>query len=167
MKTTFSQMPKISVNLSRTTMLKDDIVNIYHSIIQKYGIAPEKIEIEITESAIVQNHEQITKTIDELKNIGFIISMDDFGTGYSALYKLQDINIDILKIDGKFIEHIQNSEKGFSLVKNILAMSKDLHLTTVAECIETQEQLDLLQELGCDTGQGYLLAKPMELDLFD
>ena len=154
-------LPSISINLSGKTLLKPSLVEDYCAIREKYNIKPSQIEIEITESAIVENFAEVNKRIKELKDAGFTISMDDFGTGVSSLNRLQDINVDILKLDRGFINKTFEEEKGILIMRNILSMSKDLKIETVAEGIETKEQFELLKDMGCDIGQGYYLSRPL------
>lgn len=157
---------KISINLSGKTLLEDNLIETYSKILNKYNISSKFIEIEITESAVINNFGTVNFKINELKKLGFKVSMDDFGTGTSSLNRLQDISVDIIKLDRGFINSTLSKEKGVRILKNIIMMSKDLNLITVAEGIETKEQLELLKKLGCNIGQGYYFAKPLEIKEF-
>ena len=132
-----------------------------------YNLETSQIEIELTESAFVNNSEKIKKNIDDLKNRGFNISIDDFGVGVSSLSRLKDMNVDELKLDKSFINSNIITDKGISILKNVIAMSKDLQLNVVAEGIETKEQMNILFDLGCDVGQGYYFAKPLVIKDFN
>ena len=159
--------PRISVNLSGVTATVDNVAMIYNEILNKYKLAASRIEIELTESAFVNNSKKVRKNIDDFKKFGFNLSIDDFGIGVSSLSRLKDMNVDELKLDKSFIGSNLLTDKGISIIKNIISLSKDLHLNVVAEGIETEEQLDILLNLGCDIGQGYYFAKPLKIDDFN
>lgn len=159
--------PVISVNLSGITLLQDNLLEKYTEILNEYHISPEKIEIEITESAIIENFEIVHSRVAALREIGFSISIDDFGTGISSLNRLQDITADVIKLDRGFINATLAKDKGISIIKNVLRMADDLNLVTVAEGIETESQASLLEELGCEIGQGYYYSKPIERNEFE
>ncbi len=159
--------PRISVNLSGVTATVDNVALIYKEILNNYKLDPSKIEIELTESAFVNNSKKIKKNIDDFKKYGFNLSIDDFGIGVSSLSRLKDMNVDELKLDKSFIGSNLLTDKGISIIKNIISLSKDLHLNVVAEGIETEEQLAILLNLGCDVGQGYYFAKPLNIKDFN
>lgn len=148
-------MPVISINLSGVTLMKTTVVNKILSILAEYDVKPNQIELEITESAFVHNFDLAVARIDRFMELGFGISMDDFGCGESSFGRLKDISIDVLKID-----------KADLILRNIVKLAKDLHLKTVVEGIETIEQRDLITEMGCDLGQGYLFSKPVPANEF-
>ncbi|MFI3201207.1 MAG: EAL domain-containing protein [Eubacteriales bacterium] len=154
-------LPKISVNLSGITLLQEDLLERILEIIGKYHIAPKTIELEITESAIVDKFELVVKIIQELIHCGFTISMDDFGSGISSLNRLKDIQVHILKIDREFLSNTLEDRKGAIIIGNIVQMAHQLGIQTIAEGIENRDQLILLGDLGCDMGQGYYFAKPL------
>lgn len=154
-------VPKISLNISSITMLRLDLVEQLVNIVQKHGVSPEQLDLEITESAFVDGFDEAISRIDTLRALKFTISIDDFGTGISTLHRLKDIEADILKIDRAFIVDALENDKGKTIIKNIISMSKELEIMTVAEGIETREQLELLKELQCDVGQGYYFSRPM------
>lgn len=163
---TQKDIPIISVNVSGITILKENVVKKIMNILDKYGINPEQIDLEITESAFVGSFAQAAKQIDILREAGFTISMDDFGAGISSLNRLKEINIDTLKIDRGFIVDTLDNPKGKQIIKSVIEMSKALSIETVAEGIETNEQLEFLEELGCDIGQGYYFSRPLEEEKF-
>lgn len=157
-------IPRISVNLSGITILKSDVVNNLLNILKDYDLESKHLELEITESAMIDNFQSLANKVDELRQVGFIVSMDDFGSGLSSLNRLKDIHFDIIKIDKLFIENTLESERGIYIIENIIRMSKYLDLLTVAEGIETENQAKLLKKLGCNIAQGYYFAKPMPED---
>ena len=160
-------LPAISINLSGKSLLNSSLVDDYCNILNKYNVLPTQIEIEITESVFVDNFDVVKNRINEFKNAGFKIAMDDFGTGVSSLNRLQNVQVDIIKLDKGFLNNTFEEEKGISIIKNILAMSKDLKIITVAEGVETKEQLELLQKMECDIGQGYYFSKPITQSEFE
>ncbi len=161
-----NDFPTISVNLSGVTAIIDNLAEQYLAILDRYEVQPSQIEIELTESAFVMNSKKVRHNLEELKNSGFGLSIDDFGIGFSSLSRLKDMNVDELKLDRSFIASNLISDRGIAILKNVISLSKDLHLNVVAEGIETEEQMNVLLSLGCDIGQGYFFAKPMEIDDF-
>ena len=155
------KLPVISVNLSGRTLLNNDLVKDYCNIVNKYNLSTNQIEIEITEGVFIDNHDLIKERLKEFKDAGFTISMDDFGSGVSSLNRLQNIDVDIIKLDKVFIEKTINNEKGHTIVKNIVNMCKELNIKTVAEGIENKLQLDKLKSINCDIGQGYYFSKAL------
>lgn len=110
---------------------------------------------------IKDNFQMVIKNIENLREIGFIVSMDDFGSGLSSLNRLKDIDVDVLKLDKLFIEDTLDSERGVYIIENIIKMSENLNIETVAEGIETKNQAELLKNLGCNIAQGYYFSKPI------
>lgn len=154
-------MHKISVNVSGVSFAEPDLVQNFLQIIEDYGVASDRIEIEITESAIVTEFETIRYQIDALKKEGFTVSMDDFGAGLSSLNRLKDIPIDVLKIDKEFLGLNMIGQRGEAIIESIIDMTKKIEVETVAEGVETAHQVALLKNLACDTAQGYYYAKPL------
>lgn len=157
----------VSINQSRLHLHNPAYVDTLKSIIEKYDIKPEVIELEITESAFSCNMDIMFDVTRRLHNIGFRIAIDDFGSGYSALNMLKDIFIDVVKLDREFFKEPPNKVRGKKIIKNIIMMAKDLGIETVAEGVETKEQVEFLREIGCDLAQGYYYAKPMTMSDFD
>jgi diguanylate cyclase (GGDEF)-like protein len=152
---------KISVNLSAQDLRKTDLVEAIDGVLEQTGLTGDCLTLEITESMLV---EDINKTIDllnQLKARKIQISIDDFGTGYSSLNYLHRLPADFLKIDRSFVGQMQPDNRNYQVVSTIIALSNQLGLATVAEGIETQEQQQWLQQLGCELGQGYLFSKPL------
>ena len=151
-----------SINISKEHFAYDNFIQEYYDMIKRTNVPRELIELEITESASVYKGIDLKQITKDMKQKGFTIALDDFGTGYSSLNMLQDLNIDVLKIDKSFIDRIDES----NLVKYIIDMAKDFNIKTVAEGVETKEQVDILKNMGCDMAQGYYYAKPLSRDDF-
>jgi diguanylate cyclase (GGDEF)-like protein/PAS domain S-box-containing protein len=148
----------ISVNLSPRQLLDEGIVERVRSVLADSGLAPSSLVLEITEGAMVQDTELAIERLEALKELGVRLAIDDFGTGYSSLSYLHRFPIDIVKIDRSFVEQLATGES--SLASAIVSMAQALHLTTIAEGIETEQQIGLLRALGCDLAQGFHLAVP-------
>ena len=164
-KEKYEKCPVISVNVSREHFLDEHFLEKYMMIAEKYGIDTNRIDFEITESAMIEAGIDIVEIMNKMKKLGFIISIDDFGTGYSSLNALQDIPADILKIDKSFVDRIGKNEK--NIIDYILIIAKELKLITIAEGVETKEQREYLLERGCDIIQGYYYSKPMPEEEFE
>lgn len=151
----------IAVNVSGVQLKRDDIVATVHDALSNAGLPGSALKIELTESAIVSDPERIREVFHRLKALGCKIAMDDFGTGYSSLAYLQTFPIDVLKIDQSFIAGMLDSEDSQNIIDAILSLSRALHMTTVAEGIETELQMRAIRAAGCDIGQGYYFARPL------
>lgn len=157
----------VSVNVSRADIYQADIVDILTGILKKYGLPPSRLHLEITESAYTEHPEQIIQTVGRLHQLGFIIEMDDFGSGYSSLNMLNEMPMDVLKLDMKFIQSDVENASSQGILLFIVGLARYMKLSVTAEGVETHEQLEHLRELGCDQAQGYYLAKPMALKEFE
>lgn len=157
----------VSVNVSRADVYRIDLADTLLNLTRKYGVDPACLHLEITESAYAENPTQIISTVEELRKYGFLIEMDDFGSGYSSLSMLSQMNLDILKLDMKFIQNETAKPAEQSILNDIINMAHRMQLSVVAEGVETQEQMERLQAVGCDCVQGYYLAKPMSVDDFE
>lgn len=151
----------MSINISAIQYKKADFVQHLMSLIEKYQVNPEMIELEITETVLIDNQESVVEKLNVLKEYGIKISLDDFGTGYSSLSYLKGLPIDTLKIDKSFIDTVICDSSTRVITESIIAMVKKLGCETVAEGVETIEQLSYLQAIKCDHIQGFLLGKPM------
>ncbi len=152
---------RVSVNVS-TTQLKDDhLIDIIKSIPGKTGMDLKHLEIEITESVLMNSFEHNLKLINQMKELGCSIALDDFGTGYSSFNYLTQIPIDTLKIDKSFIDGICSNEKDRCIADSIIDLAHKMDISVVAEGVEDNEQLQILQNQFCDTLQGYLFSKPL------
>ncbi|WP_026692026.1 EAL domain-containing protein [Peribacillus kribbensis] len=150
----------MAVNLSARQLFQANIVDRIQFILKETGLSPEYLEIEITES-MVMDVQSTLPILKELKRIGVRISLDDFGTGYSSLYYLKEFPIDIIKIDQSFVRNCTMDMKDSTIVKAIIAMSHELKLEVIAEGIESKDQLIFLQQHLCNKGQGYFFSKPL------
>ena len=148
-------------------MLQFRLCEVFTALIKKYEIPSRLLEIEITESAYAENFDQLIATVNELRACGFTVLMDDFGSGYSSLNMLSNIELDILKIDMKFLDtsNHQNTRNS-SILESITSMGRWLGLRMIAEGVETHEQADRLLNLDCEYMQGYYFYKPMSRDHF-
>lgn len=157
----------ISVNISRLHFANPHLAEIIKEIVDQYEVPYNLIELELTESAFLQNKLALIKTVNLLRDYGFLISMDDFGAGYSSLNSLKDLPLDVVKLDGELFRMTNEVERGLTVIRNTITMAKDLHMKVVAECIETREQVEFLCNVGCDIIQGYYFAKPMPVNQFE
>ena len=164
LKKEFKEIPKISVNISKESLIDSKFLEKYEKIMKKYDIMPEEIELEITERTTVNNDIDIQKILNEVNQKGFSIAIDDFGTGYSSLNMLEIIPIDTLKIDKSFIDRIDISEEKTNFIEIIMFITKKLNLKTVAEGVETIEQVNYLKRWNCDLVQGYVYQKPLKFE---
>jgi diguanylate cyclase len=152
---------RIAVNLSQIQLRTPRVVEHILAITTRHGVAPAMLMFEITETVAMQNADETMRTIDLLQQAGFDLAIDDFGTGYSSLSYLQQFGVQQMKVDRTFINNLTNTPKGRSIVAAIIRLAHSLDMEVVAEGVETQAQLAMLQELNCDQTQGYLLARPM------
>tara|TARA_R110002110_G_scaffold205066_7_gene417159 strand:+ start:303627 stop:305804 length:2178 start_codon:yes stop_codon:yes gene_type:complete len=151
----------VAVNLSARQLQDDEIVSTIANALKRFDLAPECLDLEITETVIMGNMSSCLDVLNELKSMGCRLSLDDFGTGYSSLSYLSQFPVDTLKIDKSFISLVSSDEGSNNIVKAIVALSKSLGLNIVAEGVETREQLAFLKGLGVDQMQGYFWARPM------
>ncbi len=151
----------ISVNFSRVHMKNPYFVSEIFGITEQYGVPTEYIEVELTETTITENEHALEKLLDDLHEVGFAVSIDDFGAGYSSLGMLKNFRVDTLKLDRSFFVDSGKSDRGDLVVDGIISLAHTLHMYTVAEGIETQEQVDFLKEVECNAAQGYFFEKPM------
>ncbi len=151
----------ISVNVSRADVYQTDLAELLLSLVTRYGLDPSSLHLEITESAYTEDPDQIIRTVTHLRELGFIIEMDDFGSGYSSLNMLNQMPLDILKLDMKFIQSETAKPADQGILRFIMGLARWMGLEVVAEGVETSDQLERLQEIGCDYVQGYYFARPM------
>ena len=160
---------KLSINISTKQFAEHNFVPDSYSSLEGVDMKPSQICIEITESLLIDDLDYVLDELKTIEQLGVEISMDDFGTGYSSLHMLQNLPINELKIDKSFIDTLLSDSSSALMVKTIINLAKIMQMRTVAEGVETKEQLLKLRELGCDIYQGYFFAKPMpkeELELF-
>jgi diguanylate cyclase (GGDEF)-like protein len=154
----------VSINISGKHLSNEDLFDDVELALQKSGIQPATLKLEITESATMENPENTVNVLRRLKRLGVQLSIDDFGTGYSSLSYLQRLPFDTLKIDRSFVSGVGANGENSELLQTIISLAKNLKMRVIAEGIETEGQLAVLQTLGCDFGQGYLMARPKAVD---
>ncbi len=151
----------VSVNLSGKHFAQKNLVGQIREIIQKTGINPACVKLELTESAVMENVESVILMMKQIRELGIQLSIDDFGTGYSSLSYLHRFPINTLKVDRSFVSAIKNTSENGEIVRTVVTLAKTLGLNVVAEGIETIHQLQQLRVLGCEYGQGYLFSRPI------
>ena len=154
----------LSLNISAIQYRQPDFIDKVLQLMDEYDVLPSEIELEITESILIDDFTEITEKLMILRDIGIKISLDDFGTGYSSLSYLKGLPIDTLKIDKSFIDTVITDENTRIITESIIYMVKKLGFETIAEGVETEEQFRYLNEIDCDNIQGYFLGKPMPSD---
>ncbi len=157
----------ISINVSRLHIVDPTLKNTLVSLTDKYDIPHELLEIEITETAFMDNTDTIQRCILELKELGFTVSIDDFGSGYSSLNMLKEVSVDTLKIDRAFLKEVVNTSKGKIIISHTIAMANELNLNVVSEGVETVEQAEFLVKNGCRAAQGFLYSKPLSVQNYE
>ena len=156
----------VSVNLSRMHLQNPNFLKKYKEIQEKYEVPADLLEIELTETLVFENFEQLKKVIDDIHQMGFSCSIDDFGSGYSSLNLLKEIPVDILKLDRIFFSK-KNDKRGNSVIESIISLAKKLNMTTISEGVETISQVEFLRKADCDLVQGYVYSKPLAKDDFE
>lgn len=151
----------VSINFSRLHLKNSNFVEEIFRVVEQYEIPPELIEVELTESTMLNNEEVLVDMLSHLHERGLTLSMDDFGSGYSSLGLLKNLPVDVIKLDRTFFVDYCELDRAVTVVSGIISMAKKLGIKTVAEGVETKEQILFLKELGCDIVQGYYYAKPM------
>jgi diguanylate cyclase (GGDEF)-like protein len=154
----------VSVNLSAIQVARDDISGVVESALKSSGLRGERLSLELTESAIVQDPMRATRVFDALKSLDASLAMDDFGTGYSSLAYLQRLPIDVLKIDKSFVSGMMVDPDAVAIVRAVLGLAEALGMSTTAEGIETVELATTLATLGCASGQGFYFARPLRAE---
>ncbi|WP_262405437.1 putative bifunctional diguanylate cyclase/phosphodiesterase [Pseudomonas fluorescens] len=157
---------RVSVNLSVYQLRQGKLVSLVRQVLEESGLAPHLLELELTESQLLDSVEHIITTFQQLHELGVKLAIDDFGTGYSSLSYLKRFPVDYVKIDQAFIRGLHEGSEDAAITRAIIAMAKSLNLKVVAEGVETPEQLALLREQGCDEVQGYLISKPVDASAF-
>jgi EAL domain-containing protein (putative c-di-GMP-specific phosphodiesterase class I) len=158
--------PKVTVNVSGQQLHDAGFVSIVRDSLRRSGLDAWRLVLEVTETTVAGDDPQALSALRELRGHGVKVAIDDFGTGYSNLSRLAGLPIDVLKLDRSFVAQIEHSPRILALVRNIIAMARDLDLLTVAEGVETQEQADLLRAVGAPEGQGWLWSAPVPADQF-
>jgi diguanylate cyclase (GGDEF)-like protein len=157
---------RMAVNLSLRQLTDEGLFDDIKGTLKSSGMLPELLELEITESMMMHDPERMGKVLSRIKSLGVRLAIDDFGTGYSSLSQVKNFPVDTLKVDRSFIRNILSNSEDKAITEAIIAMGKTLSLTVVAEGVETQEQMNFLQERSCDEIQGYYFSKPVLPDRF-
>lgn len=157
----------ISVNVSKRQLYNPNFAEEYIETKNKYKLPDNVIELEFTESIFFEKYEVISGIVKKLTRHGYVCSIDDFGSGYSSLNLLKDVSLGVLKIDRLFFEDMENNKRGDIIIRNVINMAKELKMKTVAEGVETLEQLEFLKSVKCDMVQGYIYDRPMPVEEFE
>lgn len=158
----------ISVNVSRMDIYAVDVADVFKKLVEKYSIESRLLEVEITESAYVEEYNVITSVVETLREAGFTVLMDDFGSGYSSLNMLKDVNVDVLKMDMKFLDMDGTSMgRGVEILEAVTRLANIMGMRMIAEGVETKEQVDFLMNMGCSYGQGYYYFRPLPIEDFE
>ncbi|PYS89360.1 MAG: hypothetical protein DMF64_17900 [Acidobacteria bacterium] len=152
----------VAVNLSGKQFIQQDLIRQVAGIVEETGINPHGLKLEITESMVMDNVEQATEMLRQLRALGLKLSIDDFGTGYSSLSYLHRFPVNTLKIDRSFVTRMSDNNENLEIVRTIVTLAQTLGMDVVAEGVETKEQLAMLCHLGCESGQGYFFSKPVD-----
>jgi EAL domain-containing protein (putative c-di-GMP-specific phosphodiesterase class I) len=155
---------RVAVNISGYQMRQDDLVEHIVSVLERYGVQPERFTCEITETVAMEDTASTKLTFEKMRKAGFHVSIDDFGTGYSSLGSLRRLPAAELKIDRAFVMDLEESEEARSIAKSIIDMARALGLKVIAEGVETVGQSNLLVDMGCDELQGFLYSMPIPAD---
>jgi EAL domain-containing protein (putative c-di-GMP-specific phosphodiesterase class I) len=158
--------PRLSVNVSGRQFKRRDFASLVASIIKDSGCEPRFLELEITETLLMEDADASGVVLSQLASQGIRLAIDDFGTGYSSLAYLKRLRFDALKIDRSFVKDVTTDEDSRAIASAIIALARTLRKETVAEGVETQEQLDFLRGERCDMIQGYLISKPVPAEEF-
>lgn len=153
----------LSVNVSARHFKEGGLSTFCRSVIKNTQISPENIEIELTESALVDNHSNAKEMLDKIHDMGIRIALDDFGTGYASMSYLKEFPFDTVKLDRSFVQGIPDDRENTAIVKAMIQLAQALDLSLVAEGVETEQQKDFLSEHSCTYGQGYLWSKPVSV----
>jgi EAL domain-containing protein (putative c-di-GMP-specific phosphodiesterase class I) len=157
----------VAVNLSAHQFRDEGLRQTIADALGSSGLPPAYLELEITESMIMQNAERAIEILQRFRDMGTLVSIDDFGTGYSSLGYLKQFPIDSLKIDRSFVRDVPQDGDDVAITQAIIAMAHSLHLKVIAEGVESEEQLAFLRGQGCDQIQGYLISAPLPADEFE
>jgi EAL domain-containing protein (putative c-di-GMP-specific phosphodiesterase class I) len=156
----------VAINVSAVQLYNTNFVKELHQILLETGLPARRLEIEITETALVRDFDRALSTLRQIKALGIRIAMDDFGTGYSSLSNLRAFPFNKIKIDGSFIKSVNSNEQAATIVRAVLGLGRGLGLPVLAEGVETDAELRFLQDELCDQVQGYLLGRPAAIESF-
>ena len=153
-------LPRVSVNLSQQEFTRQDLADRVIEALEKAGLEPSRIELELTEAALLRTSDELAE-LEKLKDLGVGLVLDNFGTGHSSLADLKHYPIDALKIDGSFVRGLPDNDKDAAVCEVVVTMAQLFGMKAVAEGVESEQQLQLLQKLGCDEFQGYHICRPL------
>lgn len=159
-------LPMLSVNVSARQFHEDGFVERCLAVLAAAGVPPHRIELEVTESLLLADIDGALRKIAALREAGFCFAVDDFGTGYSSLAYLKRLPVQKLKIDRSFVQDVHLDTRNAAIVRTIIALAKNLGMTTIAEGVELREEVDFLREAGCDSFQGFYFGKPVAVAEF-
>jgi EAL domain-containing protein (putative c-di-GMP-specific phosphodiesterase class I) len=155
-----TQGTSVAVNLSPVQFKKGDLVSAVQAALAASGLRPDRLELEITESVLLRDTADTLAALHQLRSMGVCVALDDFGTGYSSLSYLRSFPFGKIKIDKSFVRDLMTDNGSISIIRAVVGLGQSLGMKTIAEGVETQEQLDRLREEGCDEVQGYLFSRP-------
>lgn len=159
-----STRTRVAVNLPASFIMHPNAVGQIVAILEKTGLSPKCLELEITENTFISNTEHAIKVLEQLRQMGINIAVDDFGTGYSSMSYLRDLPVGTLKIDGSFVRQMGSDSINDGIIQSIITLGKSLGLSLIAECVENKEQATQLKAMGCDMIQGYYFSRPLSVD---
>ncbi len=157
---------KVAVNLSALQLEQSNLPDIVHGVLFSSGLAPARLELEVTESSLMRNPQRALDVLRRVKALGVTIAMDDFGTGFSSLSTLQSFPFDKLKIDRSFVDRVGLQDQASSIVRAVVGLSRSLEIRVVAEGVENAEQMDFLIEEACDEVQGFAIGRPLPISQY-
>jgi diguanylate cyclase (GGDEF)-like protein len=157
----------LSINISAKNFYLNDLYERITGLVERYGVDPQRLKLEITETAFVLDVKKQMALVKRLQQYGFLVEMDDFGSGYSSLNSLKDISIDILKLDMKFFEESETPRRSEKIIASMVGLANSLAIPVIAEGVEKKEQIDFLNQVGCHVVQGYYFSKPMSVEQYE
>jgi EAL domain-containing protein (putative c-di-GMP-specific phosphodiesterase class I) len=155
---------QVAINLSPVQFRHGDLPGLVHAVLLETGLAPSRLELEITEGVLIGDFSRAVSILRRLKTLGVRIAMDDFGSGYSSLSYLQSFPFDKIKIDQTFISNLERSPQAATIIRAVIGLARGLQLPVLAEGVETNEQLAFLLKESCDEIQGFLVGRPLPID---
>ncbi|BDX08667.1 putative bifunctional diguanylate cyclase/phosphodiesterase [Planctobacterium marinum] len=158
------EQTRVAVNLPASFIMHPNAVDQITQILEKTGLSPKSLEIEITENTFISNTEHAIRVLEQLRQMGINIAVDDFGTGYSSMSYLRDLPVGTLKIDGSFVRQMGVDNINDGIIQSIITLGKSLGLSLIAECVENQQQATQLKDMGCDMIQGYYFSRPLSVE---
>jgi EAL domain-containing protein (putative c-di-GMP-specific phosphodiesterase class I) len=158
---------RIAVNIAAVQFRAPNLAEEIEDIVTRYGIDPQQLELEVTESGLVEDPKNMVRILSRLRDIGVTIAIDDFGTGYSSLAYLKTFPVSVLKIDRSFVRDLETDMNDKGIAEAVVSMARVLQMKVVAEGVENEAQAAILSSMGCEMAQGYFFGRPMTYDLFE